>query len=249
MVSPGGSEASRPRLWVAVPRGAGGDLERLFAPVSQDAAATPPAVRPDCLVVDATGGDDPGSGAAPVLLAASDGAGRRLGGLLRSARPGGAEPVAVFERLGQLRGTELAVRCESSRSAAAVVDAARVAGLLERLWVLSPALGLLEEVRSGSPATRLLHECDPAREPRGSERHAAVLRSTGIEGVMVRHDRASAGLAALLGRFGRLMAASGAEYPRMVRAAVRAGVQIVSGPDAGVLAQGLGPEPGDTSPG
>ena len=58
-----------------------------------------------------------------------------------------------------------------------------------------------------------------------------------------------AGLAALLGRFGRLMAASGAEYPRMVRAAVRAGVQIVSGPDAAVLAQGLGPEPGDTSPG
>lgn len=56
---------------------------------------------------------------------------------------------------------------------------------------------------------------------------------------MVPHDRANAGFVALMHRFTRLVGAGDARYPRMVRAAVVGGADIVAGPSAEVLGEGV----------
>lgn len=136
--------------------------------------------------------------------------------------------------------TSLVVEPTGAEVARDVVREALLLGMLERLWVRSPDLAILDAVRAGSPAARLLHSCVPTAQPQGAERHAAVLRERDIQGVMVPVDRVGAGLVALMHRFGRSVAAEGAEHPRMVRAAVSAGVDVVSGPTARALAEGLG---------
>jgi hypothetical protein len=131
--------------------------------------------------------------------------------------------------------TGLAVVPSDTDNALGVVAQARRLGMLERLWVTSADLALLEVVRGDSPATRLLHICDPAVQPQGAERHAASLRECQIQGVMVPPERAGAGLVALMHRFGRMVGVEGAQYPRMVHAARAAGVDIVCGPSAEAL--------------
>lgn len=159
-----------------------------------------------------------------------------LGGLRRSSRSG----CPMNELLEGIDGcTGLAVVPSDADNALGVVAEARRLGMLERLWVTSTDLAVLEVVRGDSPATRLLHTCDPAVQPRGAERHAAVLREREIQGVMVPTDRVGAGLVALMHRFGRIVGTEGAEYARMVRAALVAGVDIVCGPSAVVLRESL----------
>jgi hypothetical protein len=143
----------------------------------------------------------------------------------------------LLERIDGVTG--LAVVPTYAENALRVVAEARRLGMLERLWVTSSDLEVLEVVRADSPATRLLHTCDPAVQPRGAERHAAALRECEIQGVMVPTDRIGAGLVALMHRFGRIVGVEGAQYVRMVHAARAAGVDIVCGPSADVLREGL----------
>ncbi|MEZ5268474.1 MAG: hypothetical protein R2789_07890 [Microthrixaceae bacterium] len=103
------------------------------------------------------------------------------------------------------------------------MDSARRAGM-ENLWLVSTELATLVQVREESPATRLLHECDPARERHGAERHAAtVLRAEGLEGVLVAEDKVGLGATTLMHRFGRMVAVTGVDYPRHLRRARVAG--------------------------
>lgn len=155
-----------------------------------------------------------------------------LSGLRRSNRRG----CAIDELLEELDGgTALAVVPSDAGNALAVVAEARRLGMLERLWVTSDDLAVLDVVRADSPATRLLHTCDPTHQPKGAERHAAALREIGVQGVMVPTDRVGAGLVALMHRFGRIVGTERAEHDRMVRAALVAGIDIVCGPSARVL--------------
>lgn len=239
-----------PRLWLSAGAGGPSGVDGLFAGTSRSEGHTRSRrIEADCVLVDAV---SPGPGAAE--------GGIRLGGRRgragRSAlRRGGARAAGVglgeaLDHLGRVPGTDLAVRCEDAGVAIHVVEAGRSAGRLERLWLVAEDLETLLSVREESPATRLLHDCDPARQPRGTERHAAVLRGGGIEGVMVRHDRVAPGLSALMARFGRIVAARGAEYPRMVAAALRGGADIVVSPSLQVLEEGFlasGSEPRDAA--
>lgn len=166
--------------------------------------------------------------------------GLRGGHQRRRRRPqrSGLAPADVWEAVDGRAA--LGVVTSDATAAVGTIAEGRRLGALERLWLISPDLAVLDEVRRGSPACRLLHTCDPTTQPGGAERHAALLRESGIQGVMVPTDRVAAGLVALMHRFGRIVAADGAEHVRMVRAAVAAGADVVSGPAAAVLTEGLG---------
>ncbi len=114
-------------------------------------------------------------------------------------------------------------------TAEAVLDISRRHTRIQRLWICSGDVELLEVLRSVSPAVRLLHHSDPAREPLGAEQHAARLRTAGIDGVLVEENNVSAGLVALMHRFGRLVVAHGAHYERTARRALGHGVDAVTG--------------------
>lgn len=176
-------------------------------------------------------------GSPTTQLGPSGDRGGRRRGLGRSVR----RSCPMEELLEAAPGrTSLAVEPTDADVACYVVREARLLGMLERLWVRSPDLAILDAVREESPAARLLHSCVPTAQPQGAERHAAVLRERDIQGVTVPTDRVGAGLVALMHRFGRIVAAEGAEHPRMVRSAISAGVDIVSGPTARVLTDGPG---------
>lgn len=163
-------------------------------------------------------------------------------GLLDRLRRSPASRGHSMDRLvaGIGEHTALAVASDHPREALGTVAQARRSGMLERLWITSHDLEVLDLVRADSPATRILHACDPAKAPGGPERHAADIRERGIEGVMVPAALVSAGLVALFGRFGRVVGAEGAQHPRLVRAATRAGADIVCGPSVAVLREGSG---------
>lgn len=164
------------------------------------------------------------------------------GGVLDRLRRRGSLRLPMGEFVEGLdRTTGLAVTASDSGTALAVVGEARTLGLLERLWMTSTELDVLDAVRADSPATRLLHVCDAAKQRSGPERHAADLRERGIEGVMMPCSVVSAGAVALMHRFGRIVGAQGAEHARMVRAGVASGADIVCGPSRSALAEALGP--------
>lgn len=190
----------------------------------------------DCMRVAAWTTND-SSGSPVVEIGPVGHRGGLLGGLRRSSRRG-CVMNDLLEGIGGSIG--LAVIPSDGETALGVVAEARRRGMLERLWVTSADLAVLDAVREDSPATRLLHACDPTDQPRGAERHAAVLREHEIQGVMVPADRVGAGLVALMHRFGRTIGADGTEYVRMVRAALASGVDIVCGPSAAVLREGKG---------
>ncbi len=185
-----------------------------------------PGVRIDCVEVSARVSGTQDAAPQAELVGSGKSSLRRF----RRSDRSGVEPRVLMKSLE--RQVNLAVAAPDVDSALAVVKDARRAGMLEHLWVTSTDLGVLEVVRSDSPATRLLHVCDPVKEPRGAERHAATLREARIEGVMVRHDIAGSGLVALMHRFGCILGAHGAEYPRMVRSCLAAGADLVCSPSA-----------------
>lgn len=146
--------------------------------------------------------------------------------------------VHALGEAGHSPPPDLVVQVDLPDVATEVVTSARAAGLLESLWVTSPDLEVLLGVRGESPATRLLHVCDPAREVHGPERHAATLRSEEIEGVLVHRDTVRAGAVVLMHRFTRLVAVEGIEYLRHLERARDAGADLLCCSDPAVLPAG-----------
>ncbi len=157
------------------------------------------------------------------------GGGRRL----RRAAP--TVPLAVLYSEMTDSVVDMALAVDSFGTAAAVLEVSRRHAEIDRLWMCSSDLGLLEHLRDHTPAARLVHMGDPASQPSGAEQHAARLRLGGIDAVLVAEDRVTAGLAALMHRFGRLLLAQGADHERTASRALRNGVDGVTGIDAEVL--------------
>jgi hypothetical protein len=121
------------------------------------------------------------------------------------------------------------------------LEQARIRGFAGRTWLMSGDEALLVELAS-SPG-RLgpmgtLHITDPRASNKGDEAHAAWLRQAGIDGVLAPEEHISAGLVALMHRFGRLLVADGADYRRTARRAFGHGVDGVVGSDAEALHDG-----------
>lgn len=136
-------------------------------------------------------------------------------------------------------GTQLAVLVPDAVVGRAVATEARRLGEIERLWICSPSLDALVELRAETLAARLLHRCSPAAADGGAERHAARLRSDAVDGVLVAEAQVSAGLVALLHRFGRLVVAEGSNHPRTASRGLSHGVDGIAGTDVEALVDAM----------
>ena len=85
----------------------------------------------------------------------------------------------------------------------AVLDAARAAGALGRLWLCHPDLEVLASWRERSGPARLVHSTRTPAMQRGPEQHAARLRELGVDAVNLHQSEWTAGTVALYHRFGR----------------------------------------------
>ncbi len=178
----------------------------------------------------------------------------RLGadGLLAVLNPGDKGDWVVGRARGRLRGRsatvplqalweavgatslDLALEVPDADAGAVVLEQAAARGLSGRLWACSADLETLGGLVAAG--VRCLHSCDPESEGSGPEAHAAHLRRLGIDGALINEERATAGMVALMHRFGRLVVAVGANYRRTAGRALSNGADGVCGTDAEALA-------------
>lgn len=118
------------------------------------------------------------------------------------------------------------------RDAAAVDPAlalARRCGVIDRLWLRHPDLGLLEEWRSRSEAVHLVQVATVTSLPGGPERHAARLREAHVDALQMGPRDWTGGLTTLVHRFRRLAWGAGADHPRQIVELLDDGVDAVEG--------------------
>jgi glycerophosphoryl diester phosphodiesterase len=130
----------------------------------------------------------------------------------------------VYEELGT--AYECSVDVKSPDAAALLVDVGRRYGALERLWVCSPDLELLEPLRA-EPAVRLVHSTRKRAITVPLERHAFELAELGIDAMNMHHLEWTAGLVALFHRFGVRAFAWDAQEVRQLRGVLRMNIDAV----------------------
>jgi glycerophosphoryl diester phosphodiesterase len=130
----------------------------------------------------------------------------------------------VYEQLGTK--FECSVDVKAPNAAVPLLDVARKHDTLERLWVCSPDLGLLGELRS-EQAVRLVHSTRRRAVDAPLERHAHDLATLGIDALNLHHTEWSAGLVSLFHRFDVRAFAWDAQEARHLRALLRMGVDAV----------------------
>jgi hypothetical protein len=107
------------------------------------------------------------------------------------------------------------------------LESARRAGVIDRLWLRHGDLDVLVEWRATSDAVHLVHTSRLTSLPRGPERHAAELRSRGIDALQLSPSDWTGGLTTLLHRFGRLAWGGTAVHERVVVELLDAGIDAV----------------------
>jgi glycerophosphoryl diester phosphodiesterase len=130
----------------------------------------------------------------------------------------------VYAELGT--AFECSVDLKDPAAGEALLDVARSAGALERLWVCSPDLDELRRLRA-EPAVKLVHSTRRKALPSPLERHAHDLAVEGIDAMNLHHTEWTAGLVALFQRFGVRAFAWDAQEVRHLRAVLRMGVDAV----------------------
>lgn len=128
-------------------------------------------------------------------------------------------------------GFELSIDLEVPGVGGRILDVARAAGdgAAERLWLCSPDLEVLGDLRA--PCSRvgahLVHSQRLGGLSTPTERHAADLAVSGIDAMNFHHSEWTAGLVALFGRFGLRSFAWDAQEVRHLRAVLNMGVAAV----------------------
>ena len=137
-------------------------------------------------------------------------------------------PVAVptLDELYDSCGTaiELSLDIKDPDALDAVLDSARRAGAVERLWLCHPDLELLAGWRHRSEAVQLVHSTRLGSLDGSPERHASQLRLHEVDAVNLHHSEWSGGMAALYHRFGRLTLGWDAQHERVIRQLFLAGI-------------------------
>ena len=131
----------------------------------------------------------------------------------------------LYETLGT--DFELSLDVKEHAAARPVIDIARAAGAPGRLWLCSPDVELLSELRDVPGGTHLVHSVRKKRITASMERHAADLRSRSIEVMNMHHSDWTKGLVSLFHRFDVAAFAWDVQETRYLRAALQMGIDAV----------------------
>jgi glycerophosphoryl diester phosphodiesterase len=131
----------------------------------------------------------------------------------------------LYETLGT--DFELSLDVKEHAAARPVIDIARAAGAPGRLWLCSPDVELLSELRDVAAGAHLVHSVRKKRITASMERHAADLRSRSIEVMNMHHSDWTKGLVSLFHRFDVAAFAWDVQETRYLRAALQMGIDAV----------------------
>jgi glycerophosphoryl diester phosphodiesterase len=124
-------------------------------------------------------------------------------------------------------GYELSVDCKVKAAARPMIEVARAAGpdAPGRLWLCTPSLTLLADLREWAPDVKLVFSPGRSRvAPAAMERHAADLAGQGVDCLNLHHSEWTRGLVALFHRFGLEAFAWDTQETRYILAALRYGI-------------------------
>jgi glycerophosphoryl diester phosphodiesterase len=130
----------------------------------------------------------------------------------------------VYEALGS--DFECSVDVKSADAAEGLLDVARAKDSLERLWVCSPDMELLQSLRA-ERRVHLVHSHRRTAIGVPLERHAFDLSSAGIDAMNFHHTEWTAGLVSLFHRFEVKTFAWDAQEVRHLRAVLAMGIDAV----------------------
>jgi glycerophosphoryl diester phosphodiesterase len=130
----------------------------------------------------------------------------------------------IYDRLGT--AYECSVDVKSPDAAAALVDVGRRHDALERLWVCSPDLDVLRELRH-EPRVKLVHSQRRRAIEAPLERHAYEIGNAGIDAMNMHHTDWTAGLVALFHRFDVRAFAWDTQEVRQLRAMLRIDIDAI----------------------
>jgi len=130
----------------------------------------------------------------------------------------------VYAELGT--AFECSVDVKSRDAALPILDVARRHAALDRLWVCSPGVTLLKELRT-EPEVKLVHTRSRKAIDGQIERHAYELGSKGVNAMNMHHTEWTAGLVSLFHRFDVRAFAWDAQEVRHLRAVLRMGIDAV----------------------
>ena len=119
---------------------------------------------------------------------------------------------------------ELSLDVYDAAAGGVTLDVADAVGALERLWVCSSRVELLEALGARAPAAHLVHSARRRSIRVPLERHAAELAALGIEVMNMHHTEWTAGLVGLFHRFDVLAFAWDVQEVRHLRAMLAMGV-------------------------
>jgi len=130
----------------------------------------------------------------------------------------------VYSELGT--DFDCSVDVKDAGAAVQLLEVARAHGALERLWVCSPDVALLRELRR-EQHVRLVHS--DRRHAIGTplERHAFELASAGIDAMNLHHTEWTAGLVSLFHRFDVRAFAWDTQEARHIRAVLAMGIDAI----------------------
>jgi glycerophosphoryl diester phosphodiesterase len=132
--------------------------------------------------------------------------------------------VDVYKELGT--AFECSVDVKTPGAADALLDVARSYGAIERLWVCSPDLELLQRLRA-EPAVKLVHSERRRAIEVPLERHAYTIGGLGLDAMNLHHSEWSAGLVSLFHRFDVRAFAWDTQEARHIRAVLRMGIDAI----------------------
>jgi glycerophosphoryl diester phosphodiesterase len=122
---------------------------------------------------------------------------------------------------------ELSLDLKEPDLAGRIVDCARDAGALDRLWLCARDVADLAAARRADPDVRLVHSMGRRAYGDALERHASQLARDGVAALNLRENEWSLGLVTLAHRFGLLAFAWDAQEYRRMRAVLEMGVDAI----------------------
>ena len=133
----------------------------------------------------------------------------------------------VYAELGTDYEVSVDLKDDSPRAMSALVDAARMHDALERLWICSPDVDVLQRIREADARPKVVHSQRRRAIGAPLERHAYDLSSMGVDAMNLHHTEWTAGLVSLFHRFDVRAFAWDTQEVRHLRAALGMGVDAV----------------------
>jgi glycerophosphoryl diester phosphodiesterase len=133
----------------------------------------------------------------------------------------------VYEALGSAYELSVDLKDPSEAAGHALVDVAASHDGLERLWICSPDVERLVELRAHEKRVRLVHSDRRRSISTPLERHAFDLAAAGIDAMNLHHTEWTAGLVSLFHRFDVRAFAWDAQEVRHIREMLRLRVDAI----------------------